>query len=759
MNQFVFVLHLVIVAAVPCLFGWVLLRRVVREHDLLVLIPGTLVAGCLSFMALLNELRFYMEMPVALWTSYKVLLLSTAAIVIATKPLARPVMVAKAGRSRLHLSCLAGAAGFVGVYFGIPAFNGILNDAWWFHYPEAVFIQTTERFPLMLAFAPDDMLYYHYGPDLLAAAWSFLLEKSVPFAFALNIVLFSVAALMLAYAIMLRVTRHAWAAGAAALFLVIGGNLRFLGLFTTDWSNPAGLLQVLNSQTVESLLEMVFTPSHVVGVPAVLLGIILFRHFAQRPSWSLGILLGLWLGMLTLIAEWYFVPFFASIGLWGALRIFGYIKRANHAQIRQKSAVVLVPLVTALAWGTFNNTYLAGMFGHFWLRPASALSATSSRVVLQRASEPATLDQRTANQGPDGPGLATGGPGLGTGGSSLGTGRPGLFRETGSIDFVWTPHLDRFSAPNLVPIQLNISNLGQLPSWESAGSDSGTFISIVSWDAFLELFPVMLIGLPYGIWWLRKRQSAIVYTLVVMGGLSVLPPVFLNWGYRSTDFLRFFTGAFSWSALLMALPLASLWIAGGWLKKSTAAALTLIILANAAGLGIAGLIPGTVAAAKSAGSSASSLSEISAAARESPVGPAVELVNTGLHLERLARQADSFLFPLSKGRDRVLFLAPQDQLPPLEKFPEWMKLPSFARVIVPVGRHWNSSLLPTLYRAANESLDADALTALGVKWLFVSDLYSTPSEAAARELADPTRFRAVKIVRSGVYSMIIYRVL
>jgi hypothetical protein len=737
MNQIVYAFHALIVAAVPCLFGWVLLRRVVREHDLLTLIPGAFVAGSLALMALLNELRFFLEMPVALWTSYKILLVATAVMAVASRPLKRPVMIARYGRGFWPLARLAGAAGFVGVYFGVPAFKGILNDSWWFHYPIALFMQTTERFPLMHALAPDEMLYYHYGPDLLAAAWSFLLEKSVPFAFALNIVLFVPAALVLAYALLLRLSRNAWIAGAGALFLVMGGNLRFLSLAGADWGNPASLLQALNSQTVESMLEMVFTPSHALGVPAVLLGVVLFRHFAQRPTWPLALVLGLWTGMLTLLAEWYFFPFIAGIGLWGGLRLWKGLRQGNRSRLRRQAGVIVAPLVIAVSWGTFNNTYLAGMIGHFWLRPASALSATTSRVTLSRI-----LERPAESQG-------AGSRGVGS--------RGNLIPLTEQAD--WQPHLDRFTVPNLVPIQFNWANFGKLPSWESAGSKGGTHIAILSSEALRELFPVLLIGLPFGIWMLRRGANLTIFMLVVMGTLSILPPVFLNWGYRSTDFLRFFTGAYGWSALLLALLIGRLWTAGRRGPRVAALGLTAITIANAVGLGLVGLIPGSVATAQAVGSNASSLSEMTSTAGQTLPRAETNVTDTAVHLERLARQVDAYLYPMTKGRDRVLFLAPPDQLPPLDKFPEWMKFPSFARVVVPVGRHWNTSLLPTLYRRANESLDHDSLTALGIQWLLISDLYGATPETAAQALGDPERFRPVRTVRSGRFFLTIYRVL
>jgi hypothetical protein len=69
-----YLLQGLVVFLIPAYFGWNVLRQLVREHNLLILTPGSIVLGWAALMALANELRFVCEQPQALWFSYKSLL-------------------------------------------------------------------------------------------------------------------------------------------------------------------------------------------------------------------------------------------------------------------------------------------------------------------------------------------------------------------------------------------------------------------------------------------------------------------------------------------------------------------------------------------------------------------------------------------------------------------------------------------------------------------------------------------------------------
>ena len=269
MNTAVLLVHLLVVFGVPFLFGWVLLRRVFHEANWLTLLPAAVITGAVAVMAIVNELRFTMEMHPALWFTYKLLLGLTLLMLVALRGPGPARLPGSADRP-WQLALLGLGAVAVAVYYGIPAFNDYLNDGWWYHYPAAVQIQTAEFFPLHGVFAVDETLYYHYGPDILAAAWSSLLDRPVQTGFALNIVVFAPCAFLLAFSLLSRLTRNYWSSLLGACFLIAGGNLRFLLLLITKPAGAIGALQSLNSQSVQGLQQLMFTPSHALGIPFVL---------------------------------------------------------------------------------------------------------------------------------------------------------------------------------------------------------------------------------------------------------------------------------------------------------------------------------------------------------------------------------------------------------------------------------------------------------------------------------------------------------
>jgi hypothetical protein len=315
MTSILYLFQAAVVFLVPTFFGWAVLRRVLREHDWLVMLPGSVVVGGIALMAVMNELRYWLEMSSAAWFAYKILLAAGIGLLVLTRRPRHGLRLAGGpGRELWMYLALSGTA-VTALYFGLPAARGILNDSWWFHYPAATLVQDLKTFPLPSPFAPDDPLYYHFGPDILAATWAYLLGCTVQAGFVALICVFAPSAFLLAYAVVLRGSRSHLGALAGATFLVVGGNMLFLRLPGAHLSAPLTVLAKLNSDSIDGLLKLMFTPSHACGIPAVLVGIVIFRHFSMRPSWPLAALLGLWMGTLTLLAEWYFFPFLAVVGL------------------------------------------------------------------------------------------------------------------------------------------------------------------------------------------------------------------------------------------------------------------------------------------------------------------------------------------------------------------------------------------------------------------------------------------------------------
>ena len=729
MTTFIYALHCLIVFGVPALFGWVVLRRIFREISWVALVPGSFVIGYVALMAAVNELRFGFEMGPAVWFAYKALL-ALALILIVSLPTraARPRLPGCIDRG-WKLVLLGLGAVTTGFYYGIPALSGYLNDAWWYHYPATVQIMNIEHFPLTHVFAVDGPLYYHYGPDLLSACWSFLLEQPVQTGCALNIILFAPCAFLLAFALLARLARNYWAALFGATFLIAGGNLRFLLFLTGNYTDSLGALQVFNSQTVQGLMHLMFTPSHALGVPLTLLTLLLFRHVFSRPSWRLSSAIGLVLGTMTLISEWYFVPLIAVASLL-LLRAAWRRQPRIHQPRSVHLAIAILPAVIGIFWSTFNNTYLAGMFARFWMRDNPIEVISQARQTIAAFGIPSSLQ-------------------LDPHFSDLPVAPP---------DKLYQP---KWSPPNLLPVRFNTTRFGQVPSWESAASSEGSFISLFSPHFLMEAAPILLVGVPFGLWLAWRRRQPLVWMLAWIAVVCLIPPIFLDWGHRSTDFLRFFTAAFCYASLFVGWLVGSLLSSPSWRSRLLGGTLGACCLANPIGLGLVGLMPGTINRVKTIAGSAQSLSQArppaSAAFPES--SPLDEAAHEQI-FEKLAVRTGDFLYPITKGRERAIVIVPPEQVPEVKYFQNWMKMATLSRLQLPIGWHWQNSYYSSCYRDAVTGLDASAIVALDAKWVIVSNIFQPRVPAkVGKALTDQKRFSPVGTIWEGRYYMSIFRIL
>jgi hypothetical protein len=777
----------------PIFFGWVLLRRLVHENDLLVLVPASIVVGSTTLMASMNELRYWLEMNVATWFAYKLLLAAGLFILVVTPPSRFPLQLAGGGRRWLWaLVALLGTL-VTGLYFGIPAAHGFLNDSWWFHYPAATLVQDLRVFPIPSIFAPDDPLYYHFGPDILAATWAYLLDTTVQQGFIVSVYLFAPSAFLLGYALILRGSRSHLAALSAASFMAVGGNLLFLRLSAARHLQGLEILDRLNSESVDGLLKLMFTPSHACGVPAVLVGILFFWRFSVRPSWSLAAILGLWLGALTLIAEWYFFVFFGAVALSLLARTLREL--ARHGGRRPtRGALVLraAPLLIAIGWGFFNNTYVSGIFGHFWMHYPRAELVARARLEKGRFEQETNAAAATGIYSNVLRGLTASPSNEKLARKLTAFPIPPPPREVGTLfgndsDYIPTP-MEPWAPPALVPLGLNIHHFGMVPSWASAGASGASYVPLLGFRFIAECTPVILIGLPFGIWLSFRRNHPILHITVLLTVLAILPPIVLDWGYRSTDFLRFFTAAFSFSALLLGWFVGFLWARGGPAPRATAVAVCACALVNPFVIGLLGLRSSTFDAVQKVNQSAGSLKQAAVDEKMALEGGALSSEvqktdgaggtsrpkagsgeRTGRMLSaaqkreiafgNLAEGARRYLYPLTLGRDRAIVIVPLDETPPTEVFPEWLKLATLTHVLLPIGWYWNDSYYAAYYRKAVTTLSPASVAALDARWIIVSNLFESPPDEVMQALHDPQRFAVAQSFVNGSYNLLVYRVL
>ena len=769
MTSLLYFFQIAIVFLCPAFFGWVVLRRVAREVDSLVLIPGSFVVGYIALMALMNELRYWLEMAIASWFAYKILLGAALALLVFTKrPRFSPRLAGGPMRRVWLLAALAGT-GVTALYFGIPAARGLLNDAWWFHYPAATLVEDLKSFPLPSVFAPDDPLYYHFGPDILAGTWAFLLDRPVQVGFVALVCIFAPCTFLLGYALLLRGCKNHLGALAGATFLVVGGNFLFLRLPSAKSLSGLSLLDRLNSGSIDGLLKLMFTPSHACGIVAILVGILLFRRFYSRPSWPLAALFGLWMGALTLIAEWYFFPFLAAVAVFQLHRLYRARRKAAGARFTAGALGLQASvLLIAVGWGFFNNTYVAGIFEHFWMHSLAQTALVEARMEQSRFDQ----DLRTAealrvyahliHKAP----VASASEGFGSA------------EDWPLPPLPWTP-------PGLLPLRLNLHHFGMVPSWQNAGSSGGSFVRVLSFRFLAECGPVMLLGLPFGIWLALRKPNPIAGLLALVAALSTAPPIFLDWGFCSTDFLRFFTGAFSFSALLLGWLVAWLWVRRTALSRALAVGAIVCVLVNPFVIGLIGLNGSTFAAVRSVNQSAGSLekaaedeasgkrtdqkansvpSALPSAATAKAVKPTADNLSPEQRRAKafstLAELTRRYLYPQTLGRDRAIIIAPEDTVPPTEVFPEWLKLATLSHVQVPIGWYWNDSYYAAYYREAVTKLTPKSVIALDAKWVIMSNLFGPPPpEAVLRALHDDRRFVFAHSFASGSYTLTIFRAL
>jgi hypothetical protein len=188
------------------------------------------------------------------------------------------------------------------------------------------------------------------------------------------------------------------------------------------------------------------------------------------------------------------------------------------------------------------------------------------------------------------------------------------------------------------------------------------------------------------------------------------------------------------------------------------------------GLGIIGLMPGTIAKVNAIAAGAQSLSQAAATEKSEALEPAKTLnvalpparpeADRAQAFEKLAIQTGNFLFPLTQGRERAIVIVPSDQIPEVKYFPEWMKLATLSRIQLPTGWHGQNSEYSALYREAATRLDSRAITSLDAKWVIASNLFQkTVPRPVAEALGDRSRFIPVATFREGSYFMSAYRVI
>jgi len=701
-----------ILLGLPIVLGWVVLRRIFSENKLHILIPGAILFGMMLVMGMLNEIRFFLNMKSSVHLLYFLVIASILSIIFLQPAKKQTIRMPLQWKKIWSLSILIGSTLFLCLYFGIPSSRGILNDAWWGHYPFAIDSRIKSLFPLNPAFSPWELLYYHYGPDLLAALWSWVFNLSTLHGFTLNLVLFTFITFLLVYAIAYHRGIGHINAVVAGFLVLAGGNLRFLLIPYLSLLNSGSVLSALNSTSIEGLLEMAFTPSHIMGVPALFLGMYLFHRHQTKPHRQTAVFTGIFLGLVSMIAEWYYGILFLAAAATGLSR-----------RKRGFGCGFILPAAISLAIALTNNSYLSGYMTCFRQKEITVENRLEIAEFIARAK----LNKADLSK---------------------------LENINNSIKAMRTKYM-----PDLIPLRLNFSRFGKLPSWDAGGSVESEYIPIFSRIIFIESFPILIIGIIFAFFSLFRRKDIFNQGMITVLAVSVSAPIFLDWGYRSADLLRFFVPALACASFFFAVFLRRLWSMKKCYAKPATMLLLLSSIANAFFLGIVGLSPETFSLVHEVSSSAVSLR--SAVSGKNDLSDPVRANSASF--EYLAKKTGEFInihpAPRTSGRPHAVFLIPENLLPPQDTFQEWMKIGTYSEVMFPFGRHWGSAYAE-IYRQIIKTMDPFFLNLLEIEWVIESSFYpSIITESVKKKFENPALFEFALRLDYKQHWFKIYRVI
>lgn len=696
-----------IVFGVPLGLGWLFARRILREDRVFAATPIASVSGLAFLILLVNCLRFFLSMGVALAMSYIVILLSAAAIYLFSAPCEkRAVLFSGESFSRIKGVALFATALVLAVYFGVPSFMGILQDAWWCHYPLAVQILRADDFPLVMSFQPDTPLFYHVGPDLLASIWCHLMGLSVQDSFALNVVIFVPCIFLASFSLLYKLSGRFIPSFAGAVCALLAGNAKWL-LLLGGRSEVGSAISVINSQTVEGMLEMVFCPTHLLAVPITL---VLMNIFLGRDSLGLlqraGFIIVLLLAALAVVAEWYFVVYAFSLG---AVAAAGGVFRSVR-QAAGSFGFVMMMLGCAFILSILLQTHLTCNFANYWVKGRQRPAEISSRVINYNMS-------------------------TGSKGDTV------QYKCDADIKYLEGSPVGLITKPGFVP------------SWHHAYSNSSSWRSILDPDFLLELMPAVLLGVPCAFAFWRKHVNYTVSVMLAAGLLSGVVPLIFEWRYRAVDILRFFTIMFSIFAVFAGYAAGNLMLCRSWKQRLAGLCMLVLLVANSVIMGWSGITGRAAETAQKVYSEGVSLSDVEGAAAG---------VSTGVSqsdYDDLCFAAAEFLNRVAGRGDRVAVLVSPELVPPQDAFPMWMRAATTIGYEIPCGSYWAETEYSYFYHRAVDRLDIDAMVVLGLRWIIVPSVYFDGVSAEAKlALNDETRVQRVERLLRRTDWVDVYRV-
>lgn len=249
------------------------------------------VIGPAAWMVLINALGFFLPVTAAAWTGLGILCL--AGIVMHTR-----------ATGHIGHPPPRWAAHIAGVVIALCAFAGmrfIGSDPWsWQHFPLAGTI-AAGNLPPVTPIDPAHPLAYHYGPQLLAAAFSLVTHASLAAGFWSHPIIGSAGVILCAAGLTWRLTASWRAAVLGGVLALMGGGLSWLAagsLITDLWTHfitgPAldapfrNLTMLFDGNVATGLLPFFGHRSTAMGYPIVFALLLSIEHAmtTQTRQWS-----------------------------------------------------------------------------------------------------------------------------------------------------------------------------------------------------------------------------------------------------------------------------------------------------------------------------------------------------------------------------------------------------------------------------------------------------------------------------------------
>ena len=381
--------------AVCMLFGYCISRFLLRFREFYQLLPLSILIGLGGNIFFLNLISYLIPVQSAVWAVLLFMLIASLFLLLKTRD-ATPTSNNFGNRKT---SVLVAVAIAISSLSGLVAIKSLaLDDFFMGHMPLASTI-VAGNFPVMDPSAPDKILSYHYGAELMSANLSILTGMPIWLAYDIQIFLFTGSLFLMLFALVYFLCQSYWAAIVGAALFLYGDGLQWINFFTKGipalWRRyilheniPAFWKWVTDlafPKLNTSYIFLMNNHSLALGMPVLILVLFLYfmalRESETRRSWIYAISAGIAYGFSALNIETYFSILFIAFGL--SLLI---VRTRKHITITL--SVMTVGLLLAL----FQGGILSSIINNQERDAIVPIQSVNDFMILNLAPNPAKID-------------------------------------------------------------------------------------------------------------------------------------------------------------------------------------------------------------------------------------------------------------------------------------------------------------------------------------------------------------------------------